>query len=102
MKFGICGGLELAEPMFAAGFDYLEVGATGFAMRDDFDPSEYRRCRVEAANLFFPSSVRLFGPEPTDTTEYIETLLARAEAIGVETLVIGSGGSRRAPDRATR
>jgi len=96
MRFGVCGGLDLAPRVLAAGFDYVEIGATGFALREDFDPAEYRG--VEASNLFFPGTIRLFGSERTPYLEYAQLAVERAHRIGIQTMVIGSGGSRRAPD----
>lgn len=98
MKFGICGGLDIAARSLAAGFDYIEVGASGFALREDFDPGEYRALRAEASNLFFPGTIKLFGAEATPYLEYAQTAVDRAHAIGIARMVIGSGGSRRAPE----
>jgi sugar phosphate isomerase/epimerase len=98
MRFGICAGLDLAPRALAAGFDYVEVGASGFALREDFDPQEYRELRAEASNLFFPGTVRLFGAERTPYREYAQRAVDRAYQIGIRVMVIGSGASRRAPE----
>jgi len=98
MKYGICGGLDLAPRALAAGFDYVEVSASGFALREDFDPDEYRAAHAEASNLFFPGTIHLFGAEKTPYQEYVERVVGRAAEIGISVMVIGSGGSRRAPD----
>lgn len=95
MKFGVCGEPSLAEAVLAAGFDYIEVGASTFAQASDFDPSAYRG--AEASNLFFPPQIGLAGPMgPTE--EYAALAVARAAQIGVRTMVIGSGASRRAAE----
>jgi sugar phosphate isomerase/epimerase len=98
MKFGVCGGLDLAPRVLAAGFDYIEPGATGFALREDFDATEYRNLRTEACNLFFPGTIKLFGAEATPWLDYAKQAVDRAHAIGISVMVIGSGASRRAPD----
>ncbi|MGV3617534.1 MAG: sugar phosphate isomerase/epimerase family protein [Fimbriimonas sp.] len=97
MKYGVCGGLDLAKRVLDAGFDFLEVGASGFALREDFDAADYREGRVEASNLFFPGTVRLFGAERTPYLEYSQRAVDRAHEIGIGVMVIGSGNSRRAP-----
>lgn len=98
MRIGICGGLDIAEKAREAGFEYLEVGASGFATRADFDPEEYRRAGAKASNLFFPSTIHLQGPHATAYREYVETAVARAAKIGLQVMVIGSGAARKAPD----
>lgn len=98
MRFGLCGGLDIAPRALAAGFDYMEVGATGFALREDFDPAEYRDLKAEASNLFFPGTIKLFGSEATPWLDYAKQAVDRAHAIGISVMVIGSGGSRRAPE----
>jgi len=98
LRFGICGGLDVAPRALAAGFDYMEVGVSGFALSDGFDAEEYRAARAEAANLFFPGTIRLFGSERTPFRGYAEQAVARAAEIGLRVMVIGSGGSRRAPE----
>jgi D-psicose/D-tagatose/L-ribulose 3-epimerase len=98
MRIGICGGLDVAERAREAGFEYLEVGASGFALRADFDAEEYRRAGAETSNLFFPGSIHLQGPHATPYREYVEAAVARAAKIGLAIMVIGSGASRKAPD----
>lgn len=98
MRFGICGSLEIADRAREAGFDYLEVGASAFATRDDFDPEVYRAAGAETSNLFFPGTIHLQGPQATPFREYAETAVSRAAQIGLSVMVIGSGGSRKAPE----
>jgi len=98
MRIGICGGLDIAERAREAGFEYLEVGASGFALREDFDPEEYKRAGAETSNLFFPGTIHLQGPNATPYHEYVEAAVARADQIGLQIMVIGSGASRKAPE----
>lgn len=98
MRFGVCGGLDLAPRVLTAGFDYIEVGASGFTMREDFEASEYRSLNAEACNLFFPGTIKLFGSDATPYLEYAQKAVDRAHAIGIRHMVIGSGNSRRAPE----
>jgi sugar phosphate isomerase/epimerase len=94
MRFGVCCGIEDAEIVLGAGFDYIELGANNLSD----DPNKYSGMPVEATNLFFPGTVRLFGREATPYLEIAKATVDRAAGIGVKTMVIGSGGSRRAPD----
>ncbi len=98
MRIGICAGLDLAPRALAAGFDYVEVGASGFTLREDFDAAQYRELKAEAANLFFPGTIKLFGSEATPWWNYAQNAVDRAAQIGIEVIVIGSGGARRAPE----
>ncbi|MFI5386583.1 MAG: sugar phosphate isomerase/epimerase family protein [Fimbriimonadales bacterium] len=99
MKFGVCAGLDDAARILASGFDYVEVGASGFnGMLEDWDPAAYAGLSILATNLFFDHRIRLFGPERTPYREYAERTVSRAASLGVPVMVIGSGGPRQAPD----
>ena len=98
MRFGVCCALEDADTVLDAGFDYIEIGAN--TLTDD--PGRYAGLPIQATNLFFPSSIRLFGPEATPYLEVARQTVDRAARIGVETMVIGSGASRNAPDGTDR
>ncbi|AIE87298.1 sugar phosphate isomerase/epimerase family protein [Fimbriimonas ginsengisoli] len=98
MKYGICSEFTGAANALAAGFDYVEVGATSFVALDPFDPAPYRAAHAEASNLFFPSSIRLFDSGSAPYLEYAEKVIGRASQIGIQVMVIGSGASRFAPE----
>jgi len=96
MTFGVCApDLEFAERAIAAGFDYVEFGA-GFV----FENTEKIRAAgisTPRTNLFFPGEVRLFI-DPTPYTEIARSRIAAAASVGVEVMVVRSGGARRVPD----
>ncbi|MFN3684768.1 MAG: sugar phosphate isomerase/epimerase family protein [Fimbriimonadaceae bacterium] len=98
MRFGVCCPLERSADAIGAGFDYVEVAAAPLA---DLDPESLESCRAsaraEATNLFFGGGVRLYGPEETDWRSAARRTIARAALLGAETMVLGSGGARRAP-----
>lgn len=79
-----------------AGFDYVESGLAALAAAHDL--SVYRDVPLEATNLFFPHSIRLFGVERTPYLDYAREALERAAMVGVQISVVGSGGVRRAPE----
>lgn len=94
MRFGVCCGIEDADVVLGAGFDYLELGASSLGE----DPRRYEGLPVEATNLFFPNAVKLFGREATPYLDVARATVDRAARLGVQTMVIGSGASRKAPD----
>ncbi|HEY0865999.1 MAG TPA: TIM barrel protein [Fimbriimonas sp.] len=99
MRFGVCCSLAEAPAVLDAGFDFVELAAVGFAgMEDAWDPRPYQDVPIECTNVFFPGSIRLAGLDATDYRPYARRTIERAAAIGVATMVVGSGGSRRAPD----
>ncbi|HWD39096.1 MAG TPA: TIM barrel protein [Fimbriimonas sp.] len=97
MRFGICCSLDEAPAMVDAGFDYVELAASAFAD----NPDVYKGLPVEATNIFFASSIHLFGPNATPWRPYVAKLLAAASDQGVKVMVIGSGNARKAPDAAS-
>lgn len=93
MKFGLCCDAQHAPIALSAGFDYVELPA--HRLRDlDCPPT----LPIESTNLFFPGNVKLFDPKsPSAILVGIETI-EQAAAFGVRTMVIGSGGTRNAPE----
>lgn len=99
MTFGICAGLLEAQAALEAGFDYVEVAASGFqGTTDHWQPEAYKGLPILSTNVFFDTSIRLFGPERTPYLEYCQRTIDRAAELGVEIMVIGGSGNRRAPN----
>lgn len=99
MRFGLCCGPERASEALKAGFDFVEVPAALLAdVGSDQLESWGREFRPEATNLFFPSGVRLFGPEATDWRPVASRTIRAAANAGVRVMVLGSGGARRTPE----
>ena len=66
---GYCTGLKNLEPAKAAGFDYIELGATEIATLSDAD-FEAAAARIKTlgistpvANLFLPATLKVTGPD---------------------------------------
>ena len=57
-----------------------------------------------AANVFVPGHLKIAGPEVdfSRLTRYVQTVMSRAEQIGIRAIVFGSGGARRIPDGCNR
>ncbi|MFP3938252.1 MAG: sugar phosphate isomerase/epimerase family protein [Phycisphaerae bacterium] len=107
MRIGVCtkpGDL----PKKVDGLDYIETTVGHFLCplegEDVFDQrrreADSAPYRVVAANCLIPGNMKTTG-EDVDTgklDEYITTVMRRAQMAGTETLVFGSGGSRKVPD----
>ena len=103
MKLGICTGIDaFGQP--PAGLDFVEAHVQGLLQprADEVDLAAARACPVPilAANCFLPGDLPSTGPDvnPADLDPYVRTAFARARRVGIETIVFGSGGSRRVPD----
>jgi len=106
MKFGCCTAYQNAPLLAAAGYDYIELGISGIAAMSE---EEFATCRAaldaagiysEAANLFFPATMRLTGPniDLAAIGAYIKRALGRMDKLGMEVAVIGSSGARNIPE----
>jgi len=111
IKFGACVPFKKAALLKSIGYDYFEYAAA-LALIPDKGEEEWKRKRDEIANLplpikacngFLPGTFRLTGPnadfEPA--LKYAETVLRRAEEVGIEAIVFGSGGARNVPGDIT-
>lgn len=108
MKIGICSGPENAELARQAGADFLEVNVQGFLLpRDDDDAfaphvrlAERSAMPIETANGFLPGDLKSTGPgfDLDGIVRYAEVAFARAQRLGIDVIVFGSGGSRKVED----
>lgn len=116
MRFGCCGnlvaagpdktGVEIVERIAAMGYDYIELPlAEMMALSgEEFAALKARVAasgiRCEVCNNFFPSQVRLTGPEAdlAAVERYFTAALARAAELGVSVVVFGSAGAKRVPE----
>lgn len=106
MQFGICTGPKNYVAAAEAGFDYVEGSLSDIAAMTEKEfqallklaptlAAPLRKC-----NGFMPGSVKITGPQasPAEWAAYLEKALSRAHALGIETLVLGSGQARRVPE----
>jgi sugar phosphate isomerase/epimerase len=112
MRYGICGGPEIAEVAARTGFTYFEWTVGGFLQPLE-DESAFQAAleKVRAAplpcpavNVFLPGSLKITGPEVDweALDRYVRTAMERAQVAGVECIVFGSGGARRIPEGFSR
>ncbi len=106
MRVGVCLEAARFEAAEAAGFDYVEIGASRVAAltEEEFQKltADVKRLRipVAAANGFIPGTIKLVGPEIDKSAQeaYVARTLGRLKTLGVSTVVFGSGAARRVPD----
>jgi sugar phosphate isomerase/epimerase len=108
MHFGVCADPRFAPALAGAGFDFIELNVQQHLMplADDatFEPEMARIKSASlptiAANSFVPASLKIVGTNVHgDALEgYAETAFARAQALGIRSIVFGSGGARQIPD----
>ena len=106
--FGACrSSVDDVKAMRELGYDFWEWGA-GAAFDPSKDDAWWRKQKDEIAkrplplrscNGFIPGKFRLTGPKanPAPALDYAETILRRADEVGVQTIVLGSGGARNLP-----
>ncbi|GAB3529581.1 hypothetical protein GCM10027443_09170 [Pontibacter brevis] len=58
------------------------------------------KTKVYACNVFFPSDLKIAGPEVDEkkVLDYADKVFARAKKAGVPVIVLGSGGARKLPE----
>ena len=106
--FGACrSSVEDVKAMRELGYDFWEWGA-GSAFNPSKGDDWWRKQKDEIAkrplplrscNGFIPGKYRLTGPKANQAPalDYAETILRRADEVGVQTIVLGSGGARNLP-----
>ena len=106
MKFGYCTSIDITaiRDLAAAGFDYVELALSALAEYPDMAglKKELRDAGIpcRACNLFFPPSLKLVGQnrDVPGIEAYLARMLPLAADLGVETVVFGNGGARRAQE----
>ena len=106
LAIGCCAqAADLPAVASTPGLDYIELPVATALMGGDgaFDQlaGSLRRSRLgaRAANVFLPATLKVVGPGSSTEmlAEYTSTALERAQTLGIELLVFGSGGSRMVP-----
>jgi sugar phosphate isomerase/epimerase len=104
MRFGLCTSVKNIRKLEEAGYDYIECRMDTVASLLDPDFAKMKRVvsnstiPCEVLNFFFPPELKVVGAvNSLEIDRYIERAIARASALGVKTLVVGSGKSRFVP-----
>lgn len=116
MKFGCClnmvstypdgTGMEWLHDLAVFGYDYAELPLAQVMALDTqgFETLKQRLSEAgipcQACNNFFPASYRLTGAEADmpRAMDYVEQALTRAEALGAQYVVFGSGPAKQVPE----
>ncbi len=105
--FGACRPISDAKLLKKHGYDFVETGAANAFIPTKSD-EEWKRQRdkilecglpLRSCNGFLPGTFRITGPKAdfAPALDYAERVLRRAEEVGVQTIVFGSGGARNVP-----
>ena len=108
MRLGCCGSIDDAAVIKAAGFDFLEV-IVQTVLRGDEPSSTWDKTApdpdklplpIEAANMLVPASRPIVGPQRdlAGLQDYMQRIGQRAQRLGIQRLVFGSGGARKRPE----
>lgn len=112
MQFGICTSVEDSAAAKAAGWDFIEVRVDQFIQGllpnvkwKGVEIAKESVLPIIAGNVLVPPALKITGPavNTKQLRDYLATVMRRAEAVGIKTLVFGSGGARNVPggfDRA--
>ncbi|MGD0389879.1 MAG: sugar phosphate isomerase/epimerase family protein [Tepidisphaeraceae bacterium] len=106
MRFGICANAKRAEELRSAGADFVEENVQTF-LRGLLNDAEWQgtwsgdsALPVFAANSLVPGDLKIVGPsiDFEGLRKYLQTVVARAQRVGIKVLVFGSGTARNIPD----
>ncbi|MBQ6264375.1 MAG: sugar phosphate isomerase/epimerase [Clostridia bacterium] len=108
MKFGACcsADIERVKILKQFGYDYAEGGCGAITSLSDDDFEKYYTEFVKiglpmpVANGFFPSEIKLAGQQSDKDLikDYLKRFFRRADFLGIEKVIFGSGGARNIPD----
>jgi sugar phosphate isomerase/epimerase len=103
MQFGICTSPVRSAAVKSAGWDFVEASCQE-VLQATLGKAEWTgkqrvaesACPVPSANSMVPGSLKITGEKasPEALAKYMTTLMDRASAIGLKTIVFGSGGPR--------
>lgn len=108
MKYGICTSAEVAAKAKQCGYDYIEPALQIVANMSEEEFDIFLET-MKAADMkclamcgFFPATLKLVGDEAdfSNITEYVDRALSRAQKLGAEIVVFGSGAARTIPEGA--
>jgi sugar phosphate isomerase/epimerase len=112
MQYGVCADPDVASVLADAGFDYIELNVQSHlkplapepVFADELARISGAALPALAANSFVPGSLKITGPavDKGALEDYAETAFVRAEAVGIRTIVFGSGGARQIPEGFSR
>jgi D-psicose/D-tagatose/L-ribulose 3-epimerase len=102
MQFGVCISADQAQAVQAGGWDFVEENVQRYLKGSEAEwtaPAAVA-LSIPAANSLVPGSLPIVGPkaDPAALKTYMGRVLDRAQTVGIERLVFGSGAARNVPD----
>ena len=108
MQLGIYADIEQARDLPNDQFDFIEENIQTLLVPEADEATFQKRLEivrsldkpVSAANRLLPADLHPIGPSVNEPRlhRWLETVMRRSEAVGVKTIVWGSGVSRRVPE----
>lgn len=106
MKLGLCTNPDNVAIAAELGFDYVEIGLSALAAMEEKDYQALLAKKdgfavpILCCNGALPGTVKTTGPDANEAQQraYLEKAFSRASALGVKTVVYGSGASRGVPE----
>ena len=106
MEIGITGCSDRLELIKRLGFDFVEPSVYNVSKMSEDEFNLFKKeltmagLPARAFCLFFPSDIKTTGPEVSQQkiVDYLNHSLNRCKQLGGQTIVYGSGGSRRVPE----
>ncbi len=109
MKIGVCRGLDDFESIKIASAVSVDYYECGFGSLAKFDDEKFKLCKENleeyslkclCANGFIPGDLKVVGDsiDYGALCEYLDKGFERAEILGVEKVVFGSGAARSFPE----
>jgi sugar phosphate isomerase/epimerase len=105
-KLGVCAPVSQIDLAAAAGFGFIEPPLNALAVLSDDEFAAVKRqvtaapIRAWAFNCMMPGDLKITGPavDRDALCDYLDAVFPRAEQLGAEIIVFGSGGARGVPD----
>lgn len=108
-ELGMIASINQDSLLHASGFEMLgeSVGRmlspslTEAEFQSNVRKIEQAKTKVYLCNVFFPSTLKIAGPEvdEQEVLAYADQVFQRAQKAGVPLIVLGSGGARRLPEK---
>jgi sugar phosphate isomerase/epimerase len=107
-EIGVCTDVANADKLSIHGYTYIEEGVSSLLMPlksdEEFNVKleQVRKSPIPiiACNGFIPGNLKSVGPNAAHDKilQYVEVAFRRAQMVGVNIIVFGSGGSRSIPE----
>ncbi|QHS62991.1 sugar phosphate isomerase/epimerase family protein [Chitinophaga agri] len=111
-RVGVCSSRTNDSLLHASGYVYIEESVQKLlspaipedTFRLQLAQLKKLQCPVQTCNSFFPSDIRLTGPDVKErqVLEYVQSVMARAKTAGIKLIVLGSGNARKLPDNYSK